>query len=47
MRYVCADCGRKISREELEDSKRIVCPECNSYSIRKLEDEKNSDDSRG
>ncbi len=38
MDYYCEDCGREIDRDELEGSKRIVCPECGSYSLRKDED---------
>lgn len=38
MRYVCGDCGQEIEREELENSKKIRCPNCGSYRIRKEQD---------
>ncbi len=38
MEYKCEDCGRKITRAELEDSDKIRCPECGSYRIKKIKD---------
>lgn len=38
MKYVCNDCGREISREELADTRSVKCPSCGSYDIGKLKE---------
>ena len=38
MKYECEECGREISRAELEESDKIRCPDCDSYRIRKVEE---------
>ncbi len=38
-RYECKDCGKEISRQELENSDKIVCPYCESYRIKKTEED--------